>query len=340
MNRTWNFLSNPFEVATADSYLAMKKICNFTLDAIKGQCSPTTEWPTDNTNQTFGPNTEWTKGSTPFFNHLFNTLCPIVENFNNCFNECFGNGTVNPKPTRVVNTLALLRGVKIQDWDLAIQNVYREGTPGYSRLLPNFRTPFQHGTHRDRINAVETLDTNVAEDTFLPQSLKDDIHNFLLQLHNDVKTTVTENTGTQCNTEALEMSRKELCTCLYGCLGSMMTFFQTEPWKIANFFDLETLRNHEQTIFRCRVNGTTPTCVFTHRFTTEDTVHIVNDGNCTLKFFLCRNVGDTPGSKFVTIPAGGEQVVKCTDLGDITNRCFCVCCDTTKNNGQCTVTLC
>ena len=41
---------------------------------------------------------------------------------------------------------------------------------------------------------------------------------------------------------------------LYSTLGLMMDHYRTSTDKVTNFFDLETIRNHVQSVFRSNIN--------------------------------------------------------------------------------------
>ena len=70
-----------------------------------------------------------------------------------------------------------LRSEQIENWDLAIQNVYRQKTPQYIALLPRHRTPFQTGSQQQRITAVAALSMAIGTDAAL-QTLKADVDEF------------------------------------------------------------------------------------------------------------------------------------------------------------------
>ena len=58
--------------------------------------------------------------------------------------------------------LADLSGLRIKQWDIAIQGVFLEGTSEYTQLLPNGRGPFQQGAYDLRIAEVKALQTRLA----------------------------------------------------------------------------------------------------------------------------------------------------------------------------------
>lgn len=117
MERSWIFLQNPFINATRTSYRQMKQIGDLTLAAIVARV-PTP--PADD-----------------IFSELFAALSPLVQAYDDAYTTWLNQQGATKGQTQSLNDLLdELRSEKIEDWDLAIQNVYRQKTPQYIALLP------------------------------------------------------------------------------------------------------------------------------------------------------------------------------------------------------------
>lgn len=117
----------------------------------------------------------------PLFRHraenllqiCFAELSPLSAAFNEAYQSwSTGKGLQKGKTTSLYSQFKLLSSQKIEDWDIAIQQVYKQNTPQYVSLLPNRRKPFQTGSQESRINAVGTLSEAIGADAAL-QNCKD-----------------------------------------------------------------------------------------------------------------------------------------------------------------------
>src|SRR4051794_29774612 len=117
--KLWSFLINPFLVATKDSYRTAKKLGDFTVSALA------------------------TQTSSPFI-EMLDMLLPASESYNAAYMAWTSQRGMQKGNTSNLNAqLKILQSQKIEDWDIAIQQVYKQNTPQYISLLPNRRSPFQ-----------------------------------------------------------------------------------------------------------------------------------------------------------------------------------------------------
>jgi hypothetical protein len=293
--KTWSFINNVFITATDTSFRAMKKIGNYTFAALEA------------------------KKSDPFFNKLLTLLLPFVSTYNDAYSTWVNNlGKQIGHTASLTDLLKTLRSTKISDWDIAIQNVYRDKTAEYIALLPYHRTPFQAGSQDDRITAVEALSKAIGDDEKLKDIKKDvqDFYNQLVAAYNTQKSSKSNN-----NSDALEVARIALAVALYGILGELMSYFKNTPAEIANFFDLQAIRNHEQSVFKHDIDGGETLLAVTHTFEIGEEVRLVNRGLTTLQFALVKDVADSVGGTLITVAANSEETIDAGTLGNIvTNR--------------------
>jgi hypothetical protein len=295
--KLWSFLNNVFLSATSNSYRAMKKIGNFTVAALDA------------------------KKSDPFFNSLLTLLLPYVTTYNNAYSTWVSKlGTQMGHTASLKDLLKQLSTEKIETWDLAIQNLYRDTTAQYIALLPYHRIPFQNGSQDDRITAVEALIKAIGDDTKL-KDIKKEIQDFYDQLATDYNTQKGSKSSTSNNSDAVEAARIASATMLYGILGELMSHFKATPAEVGNYFDLQTLRNIEQSVYKHDINGGETLLAVTNTFEAEEEVRLVNRGLTILHFALVKEVAENIGDTFIAVAPNSEQTIDAALLGNIaTNR--------------------
>ncbi|HEX3008119.1 MAG TPA: hypothetical protein VHO90_10935, partial [Bacteroidales bacterium] len=99
---------------------------------------------------------------------LYNGYLPVHEDIMTRYSGWKNQLGVQQGDTdSLAKLLATLRGEKIRDWDIKIQNVYNQDTSEYMRILPDRRKPFQQGEQEDRIGAVRELLLAIGSDEAL-----------------------------------------------------------------------------------------------------------------------------------------------------------------------------
>lgn len=298
MVRPWIFLINTFLVVTEGSYILCKKLNTFTLGVLQGRLND------------------------PFFAGLHAGLLPLVTNFETLYDAwVFQLGNQKSKTSALSIDLKNLQGEKIGLWDIQIQNVFQQNTPEYQQILPNRRKPFQNGKQETRIAAVGALSIALTGKQQLA-AVKTDVDAFFAQLHAHLLLQKQNLGDTDISSDALEAARVAVCTELYSILGLLMSHFKTNPELVDAFFDTESIRNHEQTIFNGTVLGAELKLAMTHTFIIGELVRLVNKGNHDLRFALCTEANDALGQPSVLVTAGNETIVMAEELGDVLTQRF------------------
>src|SRR6266487_1570469 len=110
MERPWIFLQNPFLSATNDSFRSCKKLGDFTIAAL-------------------------TAPDTPPFSDMHAELAPFSSTYNTAYTAWTAQrGMQKGKTSSLKDRLKALSSEKIENWDIAIQQVYKQGTPQYISL--------------------------------------------------------------------------------------------------------------------------------------------------------------------------------------------------------------
>jgi hypothetical protein len=183
------------------------------------------------------------KDNDPDILAMYTSFNPLQVDFNSRFSAF--TSAVGARIAANTTLRTLLRdvsGVKIADWDVAIQNVYRRGTEAYVKILPHFRKPFQNGGYDVRLNhlnaLVNSLDgipalANVYNDVMATALLVKNARAKALGLAEDVRKKRQE----------LEAARMSCCAGMFVNLGRLIAKYPDDSKSIDRFFDLKNLRN-------------------------------------------------------------------------------------------------
>lgn len=297
-SKPWIYVHNTFITVTFESYRTCKKIGDYTLNALNGQIAD------------------------PFFAALYATLLPFVTNFNSLYAAWLQQmGMQKSKTNTLTVLLKTLQSEKIERWDIQIQAQYPQSSSEYIALLPNRRGPFQHGSQEDRIAAVSAFSGALTGIVGLA-ALKTDVDSFLADLQSSFNVQKANLSQTNINSTDLEAARIAVCVELYGTLGLLMNHFKANPIDADNYFDTETIRNHEQTLFKSNIDGGEQKLALTHTFEAGEEVRLVNRGNTVLKFALCLEANDAISSPMVEVPAMDEVIIPADALGDVLTQRF------------------
>ena len=295
--KTWNFLINTFLIVTQDSYRTAKKIGDYTINALFAHIS------------------------NPLILALHHDLQPFNDDFNAAYNIWLSKlGTQKSLTNELTVNLKLLSSVKIKQWDIAIQGQYLEGTTGYIAILPNHRTPFQHGSQEDRLAACEALSIALTGIVPLATTLAD-VDAFIVTLKNSFNSQKGSLSNTSGFSNDVDAARVAMCTELYAVLGTLMSIYKNNPLDVEQYFDLETIRNHQQTLFKGTLHPSELELVMTHTFAAGEQLRLVNKGATKLRFGLCP-LANSPmdATVYKDVLPNDEAFVDISELGNITNR--------------------
>ena len=188
--------------------------------------------------------------------------------------------------------------------------------------MAHHRVPFQSGKQEERIEAVQSLSTNLKGITALA-SVKTDVDNFLGQLNTANSTQKSGKTAKTTNSNTLENQRIAICNSQYATLGLLINHFSTTPNMAAPYFDLDTIRKSGQVDFTGHLKPLHSHNVCKHTFSPEDVITVKNTSTVALQLFLGLNKSTEAKSilptGIVTIGANSEQSIPASSLGDLTH---------------------
>ncbi len=296
--KLWHFLINSFLVATATSFRAMRKIGNFTLNALN------------------------IPSNAPIF-VLYMRLLPFVSDYNGKYTTWLNSlGVEESSNNSVYVEFQLVSSTYIRDWDIAIQAVYNIKTTIYKSLLHDRRKPFQTGSYGDKLAALQALALALVGVTGLSAVLAD-VNAKVGVIQGLMNTASTHKSGASTASTNLETARGLLGIELYGILGQLMDYFRSTPASVADYFDITALRRLEQTIWRRAVKASKTVYIFTRTLLPTDQLHLVNLNLTTLRFSFLATKNGVITVNFIDVPPLSSVSVLRKDIGDMANR-FCV----------------
>ncbi len=291
MHRPWIYLINPFEVLTKDNYTLALGISSYHLAVLKAA------------------------SANPFFDALYTDYLPVHEALTKAYSTWHSlAGTQAGGTLRLKQLIKTLSATKISDWDIAIQNIYRKGTPQYVALLPHRRKPFQSGQRFDRVEAVAILSLAIGSDAALA-AVKADVDTFYTQLNTVYTSQKNKKSGTKQGSAAVEKARKDMCQFQYANLGALIQYYAAEPHRAGAFFKLGLIRHHHQVIFNRHVEPLATIFIVEHTFAPASKIKVHNKGNCPLEFYLNKYKDNHSATLKVTVPALTKLIIDVKDLG-------------------------
>ncbi len=312
--KTWSFLLNPFLTAAKKTYAIALKISTYH-DA-----------------QLLAHNSD------PFFAGLYTSYHPLHLAISAAYSNWKSQGGTQKGSTLTVDQLLdLLSKSKLNTWEYAILGVYQKGTPGYVALFPQGRAAFNRGGKESRIAAVKQLGTSLTGIAALAAT-KTDVDAFYTQLNTN-RTVQLGNKGTTENkSDALDAAINTAMIDMFANYGLMVNHFKTDPEALHPFFDLDSIRNHEQLIFLKSVAANGKSNIMKHTFADTDSIKITNDGTVSLVLYLTNTVDGDALNQKVMVDPNQSQTFPITDLGT-TNNTYLNVINPNANAGHCKVEL-
>lgn len=251
-------------------------------------------------------------------NTLYLFFHPLYLAYSNAYSAwqsaeaAWGGGTVT-----VGDLMSQLSADKIEEWDIAIQVVYKQKTGEYKALLPNGRAPFQTGAYELRIAAIQTLVANIGADAALAAVKADALafHTTILAARNTQQG--KEGLLSQ-KSDALELERVAVAEGMYFTLAGLMSKFYQNPIKVEEYYDLELIRN---------INQQAPGDVFdfelpanSHQdsgitFGEADKFLLQNTSDTTLFAGRVATEGDPLTTNLITVSANSTVGIAASEMG-------------------------
>ena len=173
-----------------------------------------------------------------------------------------------------------------EDWIPSISKIYKTSSPEFMAIFPNGLKPFNSGGIDKKIKAFNILSLNIGSDPALA-TIKTVIDSTYTALHlsrtgqNDAKT------NTASSSALLEPLRFAAMKMMYRNLGNIMdNFCDTVAVMCALLFDLVTLRESAQKVYRGNILRMASKNILSHTFLADDEFAIKIIGTGSYKFNL------------------------------------------------------
>ena len=298
----WIYFQNPFINATKKSFKKAVKISTYTDAQLLA------------------------KGSDPFYEPLYVAYHILHLNLVATYNTWkVQGGSQKGMTLTITQLLAQLSPFKIGNWDRAVQALFAKGSAVYLSIFPQGHKIFQSGTKLSRINAVSQLVTALTGKATLATTLAD-----VTTFNNSLIAANTNQSGsigtTNTLSDAVETARIAALSMMYSILGQCIGKFPDNPTVSEVIFDLETVRNHQQTEFESGLKVSAFKNIAERKFVLTDTIDVDNDGLSDLGYYMAAKKGDSSeGYTVVPILAGKRGVIEISEfVNDMANKFLCV----------------
>ena len=216
---TWHFEYNQFDTVTKNNYKLGESITKQHLNALNNEIS------------------------VPVIAVMYNNFKPLRAGFDTAYVSWYSSRALRKSATlKIQNLFRQLSAEKIEDWDIKVQNVYKQDSVEYMAYLPNRRNPFQKGTYEEKISVVKTLAKNIENDAALA-AVYADINLFITAIDTARNNQQMLVEAVSKQSQVVEEARTECVIMMYANLGGLMQHFCRTPDVISRFFDMEAIRS-------------------------------------------------------------------------------------------------
>ncbi len=217
MNRTWQYLVNPFLAATTNSFALAQLISNHHLTALQ------------------------VVSEDPFFKSMYEAYLPLYTAYEDGYSKWKAQAQQQTGQTDSLNKL--LKGLKdkVEDWDTQVKQVHKKDTSEYKSLLGAGRKAFTAGTQANRIASVKAFAKNLKNISSLKYVWEDvEKYGDRLAAALNNKDSAKKDTGN--HSDSLEAARVAICNQQYAHLGLLINKYADKPEMVEKFFDTSNIR--------------------------------------------------------------------------------------------------
>ena len=293
MNHRWRFMINQFLVATFKNYKKAYKLSREHDMRLKKRMD---ENPGD---------ADYTLAYNRY--HVYHLALEAA------YTNWRSKGGIQKGETLTLDQLLTLLPGKINKIDVKIQDIHEKGSERYVQLFPNAHKPFYMGTQDTKITAVEALILTMGSEVALApvKALTEVIYNDLIAAKDD-QTGAKQTTETA--SSAVELARIKAMTGQYQNVGFFINKFPDQPDMIEPLFDVATLTNPEQTIWKGHLDPLENHPTLIHTFEAGDMLRFKSNGDAPVSAFLASTPGGTDSTEIKVEPMQ-ENIIDVTAFG-------------------------
>jgi hypothetical protein len=223
-------------------------------------------------------------------------LQPILERvsgsfteFESAYRKVSGSAGVYKGYTSIMESLLEeLSSKKIKQWDIRIQNVFIEGDPKHTMLLPKRRTPFQSGAYEMRIHAVSTLSEIIKKFPELADVSADidEFYGRLNQARTDQQRLEALDQSSRLN---VEKAREKLATEMHRAMSFLLFKHYNNTAEVSRYYEMKYLQSPnekpESTLKSFQLAGKSNMAIFDGELTANSYITFKNNSLQPLKIF-------------------------------------------------------
>lgn len=278
--RPWSPINNLFDNATKHSFTKAHRIGNYTIASLKAQMTD------------------------PAILTLYTFLLTLYTAYDAAFIAWLVQQGTKAGSTDSLHLLMDQIVPNLDEWEYEIRGTYKKSTPQFKAIFPKSRYSFELGKQDDRITAINTLNATLLTIPALATTSAK-VTTFANLLNNAYSSQKGNISTKVINSDLLERARINLVDGMYYVLGGLMQKYYKSRSTIADYFDVQTLRDLQQSDFTGR-NAPGVIVVIAKRTLQVGYIFIFdNTGTSTpLQLFVSPN--DTPtvvGAKMIEVPA-------------------------------------
>jgi len=272
MAHRWHFSINQFLVATRDNIKKAYKLSLFHIFSLKQRMDAN---PGD-----------------ADYAFAYNRYLPLHEALSNTYTVWKSKGGMQKGDTLSVKQLLKLLPGKINKIDLKIQDVHEKGSPRYVQLFPKAHKPFYRGSQISRIYALNAMSLSIGSEAALAavKIMVDAAHTEL----NDAK---GEQEGAKSSktfsSNDMEKARKAAMIGQYQDVGFFINKFPTQPKLMEALFDVSTLTNPDQVIWKGHLDILEIHALLIHTFDIGDEIRLKSLMKADIGIYLASYPGGT-----------------------------------------------
>jgi hypothetical protein len=278
MAHKWRFMINQFMVATRNNYKKANKLS--TEHDMRLHAAMNNE-----------------PGDTDY-SMLYNRYHPLHVELTGAYVKWMSEMGAQKSESHSVKELFRILPKKINKVDIMIQNLYEKGSPRYIELFPKAHKPFYRNSHIKRIDSLEALSNTIGDEIALADA-KVMVDNLVIELKTASNGQAGAKNTTKRNSVQMENARKNAMNGQYQNLGFLINKFPTEAARIKAYFDVSTLTQPEQCIWRGQLPAGKVHHTLTRTFEPGDMIRIKNSGNADIEAYLSNTQEGTNSSPVI-----------------------------------------
>jgi hypothetical protein len=292
MKRKWHYLVNQFLVATRYSYKKSVKLSREHDNRLKKQMD---DHPDD-----------------PDYATAYNRYHPLHLALEAAYNEWKSKGGMQKGDTLTLKQLLKLLPARITNIDARIQAIHEKGSSRWTQLFPKSHIPFYSGGQDERIGAVESLSSAIGSESAMA-TIKTEVNAIHTDLISAKNVQDGAKTATDSTSNIVEKARCAAMVGQYQNLGFFINKFPEDQDSIVLLFDVATLTNPEQTIWKGHLDPLENHPTLIHTFAEGDMMRLKAIGDGDIKAYLASTPGGMDSTE-ISVTANHEIIFDVADF--------------------------